>query len=231
MSPHILHVVTNVAHFDDPSHATGLWLSELTHAWNVFEEHGFEQTIISPAGGYVPLDPRSLKFPAKEKTAEEWLADPAKIALLGDTPGADQINAADFDAVYFAGGHGAMYDFPDNADIQRITREIFENGGVVSAVCHGYCGLLNTRLSDGSLLLDGREITGFSWLEEKLALVDKLVPYDVEKQSKERGASYRKAALPFAPFTITDGTLVTGQNPASAKVTAERVAELLAGQN
>lgn len=231
MSPHILHVVTNVAHFDDPSHTTGLWLSELTHAWNVFEKHGFEQTIISPAGGYVPLDPRSLTFPAKEKSAEEWLADPARMALLGDTLSVDDVNAADFDAVYFAGGHGAMYDFPDNAELQRITREIYENEGVVSAVCHGYCGLLNTRLSDGSLLLDGREITGFSWLEEKLAFVDKLVPYDVEKQSKERGALYQKATLPLVPFTVTDGTLVTGQNPASAKGTAEAVAKLLAARN
>lgn len=228
MSPHILHVVTNTAHFDDPSHATGLWLSELTHAWEVFEGRGFSQTIISPSGGYVPLDPRSLKFPAKEKSARAWLAEPGKMALLGDTARAGQVNAADVDAVYFAGGHGAMYDFPDDTDLQRLTREIFEAGGVVSAVCHGYCGLLNTRLSDGSLLLDAREITGFSWLEEKLALVDKLVPYNVEEQSRQRGAAYRKAALPFAPFTVTDGTLVTGQNPASAKGTAERVAELLA---
>lgn len=228
MSPRILHVVTNAAHFDDPSEETGLWLSELTHAWEVFERHGFGQTIVSPAGGYVPLDPRSLKFPAREKTAEAWLADPEKMALLGDTPRAADVDAADYDAIWFAGGHGAMYDFPDDADLQRIARGIFEAGGVVSAVCHGYCGLLNTRLSDGSLLLDGREITGFSWREEKLALVDKLVPYDVEEQSRERGASYRKAALPFAPFTVTDGTLVTGQNPASAKGTAERVAEVLA---
>ena len=228
MSPHILHVVTNTAHFDDPSEKTGLWLSELTHAWEVFEGRGFPQTIISPVGGYVPLDPRSLKFPAKEKTAEAWLSGPATMSLLGDTPRAADVDAADYDAVYFAGGHGAMYDFPDNVDLQRITREIFESGGVVSAVCHGYCGLLNTRLSDGSLLLDGREITGFSWLEEKLVLVDKLVPYDVEEQSRQRGAVYRKATLPFAPFTVTDGTLVTGQNPASAKGTAERVAELLA---
>lgn len=228
MSPHILHVVTNTAHFDDPSEKTGLWLSELTHAWEVFEGRGFSQTIISPVGGYVPLDPRSLKFPAKEKTAEAWLSGPATMSLLGDTPRAADVDAADYDAVYFAGGHGAMYDFPDNVDLQRITREIFEAGGVVSAVCHGYCGLLNTRLSDGSLLLDGREITGFSWLEEKLVLVDKLVPYDVEKRSRQRGAVYQKAALPFAPFTVADGTLITGQNPASAKETAERVAEVLA---
>lgn len=224
----ILHVVTNVAHFDDPSDTTGLWLSELTHAWEVFAERGFEQTIVSPAGGYVPLDKRSLTFPAKEKTASDWLTDPSKMALLGTTTAAAEVDAADFDAIWFAGGHGAMYDFPDNEDLQRLTREIVEAGGVVAAVCHGYCGLLNTRLSDGSLLIDARPLTGFSWAEEKLALVDKLVPYNVEEVAKQRGAAYRKATLPFASYTVTDGTLITGQNPASAKATAELVADALA---
>ncbi|SMG34842.1 Putative intracellular protease/amidase [Corynebacterium pollutisoli] len=224
----ILHVVTNVAHFDDPSDTTGLWLSELTHAWEVFAEHGFDQTIISPAGGYVPLDKRSLKFPAKEKTASDWLTDPSKMAQLGTTTAAAEVDAADFDAIWFAGGHGAMYDFPDNEDLQRLTREIVEAGGVVAAVCHGYCGLLNTRLSDGSLLIDARPLTGFSWAEEKLALVDKLVPYNVEEVAKQRGADYRKATLPFASYTVTDGNLITGQNPASAKATAELVADALA---
>lgn len=221
-------MVTNVAHFDDPSDTTGLWLSELTHAWEVFAEHGFDQTIISPAGGYVPLDKRSLKFPAKEKTASDWLTDPSKMAQLGTTTAAAEVDAADFDAIWFAGGHGAMYDFPDNEDLQRLTREIVEAGGVVAAVCHGYCGLLNTRLSDGSLLIDARPLTGFSWAEEKLALVDKLVPYNVEEVAKQRGADYRKATLPFASYTVTDGNLITGQNPASAKATAELVADALA---
>ncbi len=224
----ILHVVTNVAHFDDPSDTTGLWLSELAHAWEVFGERGFEQTIVSPAGGYVPLDRRSLKLPAKDKTASEWLADPSKMALLGATTAAAEVDAADFDAIWFTGGHGAMYDFPDNEDLQRLTRETVEAGGVVAAVCHGYCGLLNTRLSDGSLLIDARPLTGFSWAEEKLALVDKLVPYNVEEVAKQRGADYRKATLPFASYTVTDGNLITGQNPASAKATAERVADALA---
>ena len=224
----ILHVVTNVAHFDDPSDTTGLWLSELTHAWEVFAERGFEQTIVSPAGGDVPLDKRSLQFPAKEKTASDWLTDPSKMALLGTTTAAAEVDAADFDAIWFAGGHGAMYDFPDDEDLQRLTREIVEAGGVVAAVCHGYCGLLNTRLSDGSLLIDARPLTGFSWAEEKLALVDKLVPYNVEEVAKQRGADYRKATLPFASYTVTDGNLITGQNPASAKATAELVADALA---
>ncbi|MEE2570114.1 type 1 glutamine amidotransferase domain-containing protein [Pseudarthrobacter sp. J64] len=227
MTRQILHVVTNVGHYDDPSHPTGLWLSELPHAWEVFEARGFRQTIVSPLGGRSPLEPRSLKFPAYDKAAKSWHTNPDRMALLENTASPDEINPADFDAIYFTGGHGVMYDFPDSQGLQKITRDIWEQGGIVSSVCHGYCGLLNTRLSDGSLLVDGRKVTGFAWQEEVLARVNKLVPYNVEEDMKARGALYEKALLPFASYAVADGRLVTGQNPGSAKETAQKVAALL----
>lgn len=227
MTRRILNVVTNVGHYDDPSHRTGLWLSELTHAWQVFDGRGFEQRIVSPSGGPSPLEPRSLKFPNYDKTAKAWRADADRMALLEKTASPDEIDAADFDAIYFTGGHAVMYDFPDSEGLQRISREIFERGGVVSSVCHGYCGLLNTRLSDGSYLVAGRKVTGFAWTEEVLARVDKLVPYNAEEEMKKRGALYEKAKLPFVSYAVVDGNLVTGQNPGSAKETAEKVAALL----
>ena len=227
MTARILTVVTNVGHYDDATHPTGLWLSELTHAWEVFEKHGFSQTLVSPAGGAVPLEPRSLGFPNEDKTAKAWRSDPARMALLEDTLGPDDIDAADFDAIYFTGGHAVMYDFPDNAGLQRITREIWERDGIVSSVCHGYCGLLNTTLSDGSFLISGRKMTGFAWQEEVLAGVSKLVPYNAEEAARDRGAQYEKALLPFVSYVVEDGRLVTGQNPGSAKATATRVASLL----
>ncbi|MFJ6429216.1 MULTISPECIES: type 1 glutamine amidotransferase domain-containing protein [Microbacterium] len=227
MTRRILHVVTNVGHYDDPDHPTGLWLSELTHAWEVFEERGFEQRIVSPAGGPSPLEPRSLKFPSYDKTAKAWRADPARMALLETTLRPDHVDSADYDGIFFTGGHAVMYDFPESEGLQRITREIWERGGIVSSVCHGYCGLLNTRLSDGSLLVDGRKVTGFAWQEEVLARVDKLVPYNAEEEMKKRGALYEKALLPFVSYAVVDGNLVTGQNPGSAKETAEKVAALL----
>ena len=227
MTKRILHVVTNVGHYADAEHPTGLWLSELTHAWEVFEEAGFEQVIVSPAGGASPLEPRSLKFPNYDRTAKRWKADPARMALLEATLSPEEIDSSQFDAIYYTGGHAVMYDFPDNEPLQRITGEIYENGGIVSSVCHGYCGLLNVRLSDGSLLIADREMTGFSWREEQLAGVDKLVPYNAEEQAKERGARYEKAKLPFVSYAVVDGNLVTGQNPGSAKETAEKVAALL----
>lgn len=227
MSPRILNVVTNVSHYADPTEPTGLWLSELVHAYDVFAEAGYQQTIVSPKGGLCPLEPRSLTFPNYDKSAKAWRNDDAKMALLEHTAAPEQIDPADFDAIYFTGGHAVMFDFPDSEGLQRITREIFERGGVVSSVCHGYAGLLNTRLSDGSLLVTGRRLTGFSWTEEVLARVAKLVPFNVEQEMRDRGALYEKGLLPFTSYTVVDGRLVTGQNPASAKETAEKVVAVL----
>lgn len=227
MNRRVLLVVTNVAHFDSPSEPTGLWLSELTHAYDLFAAKGYEQRLVSPKGGLSPLEPRSLKWPNADASAKRWLADPARMALLSQTARPEDIDPQDFDAIYFTGGHAVMYDFPDDEGLQRLTRDIYERGGVVASVCHGYCGLLNTRLSDGSLLVAGRRLTGFSWVEEVLAGVGKQVPYNAEEEMKQRGARFEKALLPFVPKAVVDGRLVTGQNPQSAKVTAESVVALL----
>ena len=230
MPKRVLNVVTNVGHYDDADHPTGLWLSELTHAWHIFEEHGFEQTLVSPAGGAVPLEPRALKFPNYDKTAKAWRADPDKMALLESTLSPDQVDSADFDAIYFTGGHAVMYDFRDSEGLQRITRELFERNAVVSSVCHGYCGLLNTTLSDGSHLIAGKKMTGFAWQEEVLARVDKLVPYNAEEEAKARGALYEKATLPFVSYVVVDGNLVTGQNQNAGPMVARELLRLLAAR-
>ncbi|KAL2807984.1 class I glutamine amidotransferase-like protein [Aspergillus granulosus] len=167
----ILHVVTNTGHYDDSAR---------------------KQSIASPAGGRSPLEPRSLKFPNTDKSAKAWQANPVRMALLENTVSPEQVDSAEFDAIYVTGGHGVMYDIPDSEGLQRITREIFERGGIVASVCHGYCGLLNTKLSDGSYLVAGREMTGFSWKEEVLARVNKLVPYNAEEEVKKRGPRYQK---------------------------------------
>lgn len=227
MTRRILHVVSDVSRYANAPDPTGLWLSELTHAWHVFEQHGFEQRLVSPKGGVSPLEPRSLKWPFADASTKAWLNDPARMALLAQTAGPDDIDPAGFDAVYFTGGHAVMWDFPDSQGLQRITRGIFERGGVVSSVCHGYCGLLNTRLSDGTRLVAGRRITGFSWREEVLAGVARKLPYNAEAEMKRRGARYGKALLPFVSHVVVDGRLVSGQNPRSARATARRVAELL----
>lgn len=227
MNKHILHVVTNVAHYEDSSHPTGLWLSELTHAYDLFAQKGYKQTIVSPKGGASPLEPRALKWPLLDSSAKAWLANESRMALLSTTVRPEEIDPADYDAIYFTGGHAVMWDFPHSKGLQEITRAIWERGGIVSSVCHGYCGLLNTRLSDGQFLVAGKRVTGFSWTEEVLAGVSKYMPYNAEAEMKRRGAHYQKGFLPFVSYVVADGRLVTGQNPGSAKATAQKVNALL----
>ncbi|NGM46103.1 type 1 glutamine amidotransferase domain-containing protein [Rhodobacter sp. SGA-6-6] len=227
MARRILHVVSNVGQYADGSTPTGLWLSELTHAWDLFAARGFGQRIVSPKGGPAPLEPRALKWPLLDGSARAWLEDPARMALLSSTAPPEGIDPADYDAIWFTGGHAVMWDFPDSAGLQAITRAIWDRGGIVAAVCHGYCGLLNTRLSDGRLLVEGKRLTGFSWAEEVLAGGARKMPYNAEAEMKRRGALYAKALLPFAPHMVADGRLVTGQNPFSARAAAEKVAALL----
>lgn len=227
MRKRILHVVSNVAHYTDPSEPTGLWLSELTHAYDIFAAKGYDQRLVSPKGGVSPLEPRALKWPLLDASAKAWLADKNRMALLSSTARPEDIDPADYDAIYFTGGHAVMWDFPDSEGLQKITRSIYERGGIVSSVCHGYCGLLNTKLSDGTPLVAGKRLTGFSWREEILAGVARKMPYNAEEEMKRRGALYEKAFFPFVSYAVTDGRLVTGQNPWSAKATAEKVAALL----
>ena len=120
-----------------------------------------------------------------------------------------------------------MWDFPDDSGLHKLTRGIYERGGIVAAVCHGYWGLLNTRLSNGELLVEGRRVTGYSWMEEVLAGVARKVPYNAEEEMRRRGAIYQKGLVPYTSYVVVDGRLVTGQNPQSAKATAEKVTTLL----
>lgn len=227
MPKRIINVVTNVAHYDDPDEPTGLWLSELTHAWDQFEVQGYEQVIVSPKGGLSPLEPRAIKWPLLDASAKAWLDDPQRMALLAQTKRPDEIDPTLFDAIYFTGGHAVMWDFPDDPGLQALTRAIWEQGGIVSSVCHGYCGLLNVTLSDGTRLVAGKDVTGFAWAEEVVAGVAKKVPYNAEAEMKKRGAHYRKALLPFLPYARVDGRLITGQNPFSAKLAAKKIATAL----
>jgi hypothetical protein len=115
MTRRILHVVTNVSHYADPDEPTGLWLSELTHAYDIFEAAGYEQRVVSPKGGRSPLEPRALKRPLLDASAQAWLDNPARMALLAQTARPNEIDANQFDVIYFTGGHAVMWDFPGDA--------------------------------------------------------------------------------------------------------------------
>ncbi|MNJ42151.1 chaperone protein HchA [compost metagenome] len=149
---------------------------------------------------------------------------------LGSSLNPGQVKAQDYVAIYYAGGHGVIWDFLENTGLQELTRRIFEAGGVVASICHGAVGLLNIKLSDNTLLVKDREVTGFSNTEEKLVELDKVVPFLTETELKARGGLYRKGEEPWQAFAIADqkeSRLITGQNPASGVAVAELVLKAL----
>jgi putative intracellular protease/amidase len=182
---------------------------------------------VSPEGGYTPIDPHSLAM--AEPIDWEWYHNKAFMKRLGATLRPSEANPGDYAAIYFVGGHGVLWDFPDNPELQVLSRQIYEQRGIVSSVCHGAVGLLNIKLLDGSLLIKGKQVTGFSDEEERLADLDKYVPFLTEDELVKRGASYRKADKPWAPFAIADGRVITGQNPASGGAVADLVIKQLQG--
>ncbi|MFI0468959.1 type 1 glutamine amidotransferase domain-containing protein [Saccharopolyspora sp. 5N102] len=224
----ILIIVTSIGEYEKVGFRTGLWLGELTHFYDVVERAGFTPVIASIDGGYVPIDPESLShdFLADRGTAKRY-ADREFMNLLADTKSVAEVDAAEFDAIYLTGGHGVMYDFPRSDRLAELIREFHESGKVVSAVCHGPCGLLGAKLSNGEYLINGKNVTGFSWPEEELAQRERAVPYSLQDELKKRGAEYTVADKPFETYVVEDENLITGQNPGSAAAVADAVVKQL----
>jgi putative intracellular protease/amidase len=228
----LLTVVTSADQYEKVGYRTGLWLSELIHFIDVAEEAGYQCDIASPSGGKVPIDPESLIL---SEIASTMHMGGEVSKRYQDRAFMDRLNATrkiadvtpDYGAIYMAGGHGVMFDFPDNTALAALTAEFFGAGKVVSAVCHGPAGLLNVKLRSGERLLKGRKATGFSWREEVAAHRDHAVPFSLEEELKKRGAEYSKALLPLNAHVVEDGLLITGQNPASAKGVAKAVVKKL----
>jgi putative intracellular protease/amidase len=226
----ILIVVTNIHVYESGKLETGLWLSELTHIYHAASTKGYEITIASPNGGNVPIDPESLKPLTLDKISKSYWNEPGFRELLKNSKRLADVADQEFEMVYLAGGHGTMYDFPNDTTMQTIIRKQYESGKMVVAICHGVGGLLNVKLSNGKYLIKDRKITGFNWFEESLARRKKEVPFNLEVALKKRGADYRKAFIPMTSKVVVDGNLITGQNPFSSKETAKVVMKELQKQ-
>lgn len=231
----LLAIVTSVGEYDKVGFRTGLWLGELTHFLDAAEEAGHSVDIASPLGGYVPIDPESLMMQEMgaavglKSAVHKRYQDRVFMNRLQDSLKIADLNAEAYDAIYLTGGHGVMFDFSDN-DLASLVTSFYQEGKVVSAVCHGPCGLLEATLEDGEHLLKGKKVTGFSWAEEKAAKRDHAVPFNLQEELEKRGASYEKALIPFASHVVKDGLLITGQNPASASGVGQAVVKALAEQ-
>ncbi|MEA5128676.1 MAG: type 1 glutamine amidotransferase domain-containing protein [Proteiniphilum sp.] len=219
----ILIIATNVTTYAGGDLETGLWLSELTHLYHEAKEKGYEVTFASPNGGNVPIDPESLKRFTLDKVSRKYWQNNSFRGLLSNSKSLAEVRNEKFDLVYLAGGHGTMYDFPDDTIMQSIIQNQYESGKMVAAICHGVGGLLNVKLSDGEYLIKNKRITGFNWFEESLANRKKEVPFNLEAGLKKRGSKYGKAFIPMTSHVVVDGNLITGQNPFSSKKMAKVV--------
>ena len=226
MNKKVLVVLTSIEKYPNMERATGLWLGEAVHFVKKVEAAGYSVDFVSPQGGYTPIDPHSLQL--AEAVDWEWYHNKAFMNRLGATLKPSDINPNDYAVIYYAGGHGVIWDFPEDATLQTISQHIYENGGIVSSVCHGAVGLLNIKLTNGALLIAGKSVTGFSNEEETLAGLAQHVPYLTEDELVKRGAKYVKAELPWAAFAVEDQRVITGQNPASGGKVAELVLAKLA---
>lgn len=224
MKQKALIVVTSHSQLGTTGKLTGYYLPEVTHPYFELEKAGLEIDIASPLGGKAPMDPSSRDL--SDEANRKFLEQPSLVAKLENTIALEKINPKEYGAILFAGGHGTMWDFADSKEINRITAQIFENQGVVAAVCHGPAALVNVKLSNGKFLVDGKHVTGFSNAEEEAAKLTAIMPFLLQTTLEERNAKYESAPL-WQKKVVVDGRLVTGQNPASAAGVGEAIAKIV----
>jgi len=221
MTKRILMIVTSHDRIDD-DHQTGIWFEEFSVPYHKFLQQGYDVTVVSPAGGDAPLDANSLQdYQATEENED------AKAALKALPTLDDSFQAADYDAVFFPGGHGTMFDLPDNPHVQRLIRDTYSSGKPLAAVCHGPACLVNA-IVDNVSLIKGKKVTAFTDSEERAVQLDQLMPFMLETRLRELGVEFVPAD-DWSDNTVVDGNLVTGQNPQSSGSAADAVIKLLQG--
>lgn len=225
----ILFILTSASTMGVSEKPTGLWFEELATPYYAFLNAGASVTLASIEGGAAPIDPRSFKPKGdNEASVDRFLGDEAASKALAETLALSAIDISEYDAVFLPGGHGTMWDLPESAELAALIGRAWAQGKVVAAVCHGPAGLVNVRDETGAPLVSGRRVTAFSDSEERAAGLDEAVPFLLESRLRELGGRYESIA-DFQPFAITDGRLVTGQNPASSALTAKLMLEALNG--
>jgi len=224
-----LIIVTSHAELGATGEKTGFWWEELAAPYYELEHARYDVDIASPRGGVPPADPQSLdeqgKDPATTEAIRRFIANPEAMRKLTRSLAVREIDPSRYAVAYFVGGHGAMWDLPDNPTIARILSEIHDQGGVIAAVGHGTAAFKGARLRRGLPLIVAHTVTGFSDVEERTVGLSGIVPFPLESMLVQEGARYL-AGPPFAPHVVISGHLVTGQNAASAALTAQKAVQL-----
>ena len=223
----ILIVLTSHDQLGGTGEKTGFWLEEFAAPYYVLKDAGASLTLASPKGGQPPLDPKSDLPENQTEATQRFRADTSAQMELAHTTKLAEVSANDFDALFFPGGHGPMWDLSDNPISIALIEEFVKANKPVAAVCHAPVALINVRDSNGEFLVKGKNVTGFSNDEEKAVGLTDVVPFLLEDVLKERGGLFSKGA-DWTPYIQVDGKLITGQNPASSEAVAEALLKLLA---
>lgn len=222
----ILMVLTSHDKLGNTGDKTGFWQEEFAAPYYVFKDAGAIITLASPLGGQPPLDPKSDDPTAQTDSTRRFKADTASQAALADTLKLSGVHAADFDAVFYPGGHGPLWDLAEDAASISLIETMMNTGKPVAAVCHAPAALRHPKTRDGKSLVQGKKVTGFTNTEEEAAGLTKIVPFLVEDMLKQNGGIYSKGD-DWQPYVVTDGLLITGQNPASSELAAKELLKKL----
>lgn len=222
----ILMVLTSHDELGTTGHKTGFWLEEFAAPYYVFKDAGAQITLASPKGGQPPLDPKSAEKDFQTPATERFNNDAAAQAALAHTAALNTVSAADFDAIFYPGGHGPLWDLAEDKDSIALIDAMYSKGKPVAAVCHAPGVLRHARAGDGSPLVQGKGVTGFANSEEAAVGLTEVVPFLVEDELRRAGGNYSKAA-DWQPHVVRDGNLITGQNPASSEPAARELLKLL----
>lgn len=225
--PTVLMVGTSHDDLGNTGNKTGVWLSEMSHAYDVFKQAGFNVTLSSVDGNGFPLDPGSLDD--MDASAKNFLLSAETRQLISDESviSLNEAMTEKYQAVYLIGGHGVMWDFRGNQTLDTIISTTYANDGTLGAVCHGVAGLLTAKNTSGDLIIQGKKLTGFSDEEESAIGLTQVVPFSLERALIGKGANYSQTMNNFSSYVITDDGVVTGQNPASATAVAKAMVEKL----
>jgi putative intracellular protease/amidase len=216
----ILMVLTSHDQLGDTGKKTGFWLEEFAAPYFAFKDAGAQLTLASPKGGQPPLDPKSDEPDAQTEATDRFNKDPAAKSALATTALLNSVRVEDYDAVFYPGGHGPLWDLAEDTFSIALIEAFIKAGKPVAAVCHAPGVLRHVKGADGQPLVKGKRVTGFTNSEEEGVKLKSVVPFLVEDMLKEKGGIYSKD-VDWASYVLTDGLLITGQNPASSEAAAE----------
>ena len=222
----VLFVLTSHSELGNTGEKTGFWIEEFAAPYYLLKDKGVEITIASPKGGQPPIDPKSATPDAQTPATVRFNGDKETQAILANTMKLETVDQAGYDAVFYPGGHGPLWDLAEDKNSVALIESFYNNNKPVAAVCHAPAIFKNTKSADGSPLVKGKKVTGFTNSEEEAVQLTDVVPFLVEDMLKKNGGEYSKGD-DWAVYAVEDGLLITGQNPASSELVAEKLLEKL----